>query len=339
MDKMEQQFIAITEKAPRLTMLEEGLAREFLAEYDSYENRVEDGSNVVPMRRCLEKADLLELLDATEGLWDLARVPAQVPVADGVAAALAAEDSESEEEEEEEKEEDVTVFVKLSNEHVVAMLITYLGPNDVVASGELFEAIKMKKDKEPFSARSSATQYLRDWKTTERWCALQMPNEKFLVKKFVWGIHPNRFAKNIDMLCLRKLTLCKRNFMTTFNRNYNARVTLKGAGGMEESKAQAGPPVSGKSVTAGVAPTKTTATLNNPSGSGKPAYIAPGANAQKGVPAKVGEKVCFHCNQPGHIRPDCPLRTPNAAATDKTRGTARLGIMKTKFQIESEDRV
>lgn len=66
-----------------------------------------------------------------------------MPVADGVAAALAAEKNESEESESEEEEEDVKVFVKLSNEHVIAMLITYLGPNDVVASGGLFEAIKI----------------------------------------------------------------------------------------------------------------------------------------------------------------------------------------------------
>ena len=74
---MEQHFIAITEKAPKLTMLEEGLAREFLADYDSYENRVEDINNVVPMRRCLEKADIFELLDATEGivLWQMVRAP------------------------------------------------------------------------------------------------------------------------------------------------------------------------------------------------------------------------------------------------------------------------
>ena len=334
---MEQQFIAITEKAPRLTMLEEGLAREFLAEYDSYENRVEDCSNVVPMRRCLEKADLMELLDATEGLWELAKVTVKASGEGSVASALAAEESESDEEDSEEEEEKEKAYVKLSNEHVTAMLISYLGPSDVVASGELFEALKMKKDKEPFSARSSATQYLRDWKTTERWCALQLPNEKFLVKRFVWGIYPNRFAKNIDMLCVKKLHICKKTFMLMFNRNYNARVTLKGAGGMEESKAPSGPLVTGKSVTAAV-PSKIAATVSSPSATSKANTNGSSAYVQKGTPTKVGEKVCFHCHQPGHIRPDCPLRTPNAAATDKTRASVKLGVMKTKSQIEAEDR-
>ena len=55
---MEQHFIAVTEKAPRLKMLDEKLATEFLRDYDSYENRVERAEDVVPMRRCLEKDDL-----------------------------------------------------------------------------------------------------------------------------------------------------------------------------------------------------------------------------------------------------------------------------------------
>ena len=78
---MEQQFIAITEKAPKLSMLEEGLVREFLAEYDNYENSVEDINNVVPMRRCLEKADILDLLDVTEGItqWQMVRAPGLAP--------------------------------------------------------------------------------------------------------------------------------------------------------------------------------------------------------------------------------------------------------------------
>ena len=60
------------------------------------------------------------------------------------------------------------IYTKLSNEHVIAMLISYLGPVDVTASGEMFDAIRIKRDKEAFSVRSNATQYLREWKTTER---------------------------------------------------------------------------------------------------------------------------------------------------------------------------
>ena len=143
---MEQHFIAITEKAPKLTMLEDGLAREFLAEYDCYENRVEDINNVVPMRRFLEKADILELLDATEGITQcqMVRAPGPAPVAGGVAAALAAEDaSDREEESDKGEEEEDKIYTILSNEHVIAMLISYLGPTDVVASGEMFDGIRM----------------------------------------------------------------------------------------------------------------------------------------------------------------------------------------------------
>ena len=137
---MEQQFIAITEKAPKLTMLDEVLAREFLAEYDSYENRVEDINSVVPMRRCLEKADILELLDATEGIiqWQMVITPGPAHVAGGFAAALAAEEGSAREEEYDMEEDDMLeeeedkIYTKLSNEHVISMLISYLG---VTASG------------------------------------------------------------------------------------------------------------------------------------------------------------------------------------------------------------
>ena len=48
------------------------------------------------------------------------------------------------------------------------MIISYLGPIDFVALGEMFDMIKMKKDKEACLTRSSATQYLRDWKVTKQ---------------------------------------------------------------------------------------------------------------------------------------------------------------------------
>ena len=72
----------------------------------------------------------------------------------------------------------------------------------------------------------------------ERWCALQIPKEKFLVKKFVWGIYPNRFAKNIDMLCINNLKVCKKTFMSIYN--FKARNTLKGAGGMADINVSVG---------------------------------------------------------------------------------------------------
>ena len=59
---MEQRFVVVSETAPQLKELDADSDRKFLREYDSYENRVEEGSEtIVPMRRCLER-DILDLL-------------------------------------------------------------------------------------------------------------------------------------------------------------------------------------------------------------------------------------------------------------------------------------
>ena len=63
---MEQQFIAVTEKAPRLEVLEADKAQKFLVLYDSYAHRNILGGAIVPMASCLERDDLLELLEETE---------------------------------------------------------------------------------------------------------------------------------------------------------------------------------------------------------------------------------------------------------------------------------
>ena len=142
---MEQHFIAVTEKAPRLRELEEGLARIFLRDYDSYANRVESVEDVVLMRRCLEKDDLDELLVATESkILTVTEAPSWKS---GIAAAIAAEDSEdqsgddtSEKESEGNGEEKLNVerfYIRLSNEHVSAMIISYVGPEEVTASAEI----------------------------------------------------------------------------------------------------------------------------------------------------------------------------------------------------------
>ena len=63
---MEQQFIAVSEKAPRLEVLEAVQAQKFLVQYDSYVHRNILGGAIVPMASCLEIEDLLELLEETE---------------------------------------------------------------------------------------------------------------------------------------------------------------------------------------------------------------------------------------------------------------------------------
>ena len=63
------------------------------------------------MMRFLEKADILKLLDACEGiiLWQIVRSPEPAPVASGIAAALVAKEGSEGEEEVEKLEDDDTL--------------------------------------------------------------------------------------------------------------------------------------------------------------------------------------------------------------------------------------
>ena len=73
--------------------------------------------------------------------------------------------------------------------------------------------------------------------------------------KFVWGIYPNRFAKNIDMFCVKNLGVCKKTFMAMYNKYFKVRNTLKGAGGMEGVEVLVGSSTLGRSSTV-MTPTK-----------------------------------------------------------------------------------
>ena len=132
--------------------------------------------DVVPMRRCLEMEDLDELLVATEGKIFT------VTEATSKGAAIAADDSEDQSGDEASEKGGVKIcigkYVRLSNEHVCAMIISYLGPEEVTASGEIFDKIKMKRDAMPFANRSHASSFLREWKNADKWCSLLLPKNK-----------------------------------------------------------------------------------------------------------------------------------------------------------------
>ena len=136
---MEQQFIAVTETAPRLLELTAGKARVFLREYRSYANRVEDPTRAVPMRRLLEADAVEALLEATEGL-----VPWGSPAGErgGLNRHLAAEEAEetgSESEDSDDPKEPRAPMGRLSDAHIIAMIVHVLGPNEVVEAGDIFD--------------------------------------------------------------------------------------------------------------------------------------------------------------------------------------------------------
>jgi hypothetical protein len=171
---MEQQFIAVTEKAPRLEKLETEPVQKFLVLYDSYVHRNILGGATVPMASCLEKEDLLELLEETvdDVLTGEAR-PVLDKSSGGVKGALAAEEapeggegsvgtekrgslisddySSDEEEGQGVRAPRLKRYVRLSTEHVKAMLVKHLGPVTSDASLAILQKIRMTRDEVPFS--------------------------------------------------------------------------------------------------------------------------------------------------------------------------------------------
>ena len=328
---MEQQFIAVSEMAPRLGGLTAGQAKKFLREYSSYANRVENPGNVVSMRRLVESDDLDSLLLAAEGVVKYSN-PGDKPTKVGLDADLDAEreseDSEDEEESHSSRSEHVSIPGRLTNEHITCMIVQLLGPQTVADAGNCFGSLTMKKEEKPFSALSQATQYLRDWKTTEEWCNRQLPKEKFLIKKFIWGVVPRKFASALEMEGFKKLSTLKEKYFAEFRKNLLARQTLVNSGGLEEKEH----------------------TYRETAAADRPKFAA-SAGANKGTNIAVakkdygsspntrdikqtgGEKTCYNCGKVGHIRPNCPLLTPTTvAAKPKTAGYAKLGSMRVPEQ-------
>ena len=229
---MDQRVIVVSETAPRLKRLEASEAREFLREYDSYCNRIAETELPVPMRRLLESDDLEMLLILTQQsvpAEGAPRVPDQVipeaaVVADlgpdlaaeradnGDAVSVGTAGSSSSSSLSGTTVEAIGLPARLSNLHIAAMLVTELGPADVVEAGEIFENIKMSKHDNVYSSMSNALQYIRDWQNAERWCSRHLPRPKFLVKQFIRGVYPRKLKGILEMRGEKKIGCCPGGF-------------------------------------------------------------------------------------------------------------------------------
>ena len=321
---MEQRFVVVSETAPKLKELDADSAREFLREYDSYENRVEGSETIVPMRRCLER-DILDLLLAlTEG--ELFLVPEAAgppePVRNADAAAQPPNIGDIDEVNDNEVNEDAAsgassadtvpdrlapgVFVRLSNEHVVAMLTSELGPVDENNAGMIFEKLTMVKQSVPYANMVEAMKYLRDWKIAEQWCAHHRPKEKFLIKQFIKGIYPKKLRSVLDMHGFKKLKSVRDRFLQEYKVLVRARRALSCTGGLDDEAYSASASSSGtkdgarKPASTEVAKKKTKETTFSASDKTR------GSSSDGGKTA-VAEKTCYNCHQVGHIRPNCYL--------------------------------
>ena len=248
---MKQRFIAVTESAPTLTGLEAELAMKFVEDYDGYRHRNEGQTELVPMRLCLDRDDLDYLLAVTDGqvaFETAVEVPLAVPEGTSLVADLNAEtaggagsnteadvsDDSSSEATTVKIDRDNKKVKRLSNEHVLLMLVIELGPQNVDESHEVFEKLRLKQCEVMFSSMSNAITYIKSWKVALNWCQRQIPKQKFLVKQFIKGLPTQDFKSKLAKKEYNKLDDVMRAFLNDYKAAVNAKKQLKSVGGFTD---------------------------------------------------------------------------------------------------------
>lgn len=341
---MDQRFVVVSESAPQLKAMDSESARKFLREYESYEFRVGDGEAVIPMRRCLEREIIDLLLTLTED--EIIVVPRAVEPPAPVAVAAAAQPVVNEEEEINSEDDDEEVgseatvpdapraMVRLSNEHIIEMLIVILGPINEANAGAIFEKLTMPKDVVAFENLIGAMHYLRDWKIAERWCARQQLKQAYLVEQFIKGVYPKKLRAVLKMHGFRRLQQVKDRFLVEYKASVKARNTLCTTGGIGDDansasasgKGGSGKPKSSEPVPEVVKPKTKDAGTADQDGKTK---------TESGKTGMSG-KTCYNCHQAGHIRPNCPLLNPQASQQKKP---PKLGMMHGGVETNSKSKV
>ena len=322
---MEQRIVVVSESPPRLTEFDAGPARKFLKDYAGYKLRVADLEALVPMYRLVKPEDLETLLECTEeGLRErnirVVRQRAQraardlperqprehVPAAEvaaeegkeavGAREGVPAPDIEEEVLESVGSDEDTVperVIYWLSNEHIEEMIVDLFGPGSQSEAISLLKAIKMSKDV-PFAKLSEATNHRRDWKLMLKWCKNHIPKGKSLVKQFLYSVKPKELATALECLEYENIDHVMDAFVREYKDLVKASKNLTRMGILLEEKAVGKP---------------------NPKKGGtsdaKGEQIVKGAS-EKGQSTLTVVKdkkngLCWNCNSPDHMRPNCPL--------------------------------
>lgn len=117
--------------------------------------------------------------------------------------------------------------VRLSNAHIEAMLVHVLGPESTVEATRLLQDVKMSKDP-AFSRLGIATNYVREWKDTLRWCKNFLPPGKVMVRTFLRKVVPKKLAQTLVDLGLKKIETVMIQFVAEYQRCVKAKNVLTG---------------------------------------------------------------------------------------------------------------
>ena len=367
---MEQQFVVITEAPPQLGSLESEDARHFLKLYHSYENRVGKAA-AIPMRNLIEVNDLEDLILETEELLDAYRAARAAEAAAGLAAAagpgaaIGAEPGPEAEGSEASSDADTVPdenYPHLGNQHIEDMLTAFLGPKDVRETKRVLEEVRIGSTAaQGFERKSVGRRYISDWKLALKWCNNYLPAEREVQKLFVSNVLP---------ICLRETLRLRRyhsmeDLFLIFKIEYDLGVEAqrrvaqsgvvgvtqgphhhggRGAGGGAGGGAGRGHPqgrgphAGGRGFAGRGVPGRGNVHVHQGAGAaGGAGHAAPVAAAVAAPVARaVNVPVCYQCGQAGHIRPNCPLRTP--APANRAARTPRLGsILEERTVLTAED--
>lgn len=217
-------FVLVTEEAPRLRNLEAREAREFLELYDSYENRV---GVAVPMRNCLERQDLDDLVELAA--YEVEVAERQALHGNGPLAAEAEIGPMGQEEEasDAESNSDVTIEApprvaidRRSNAHIKAMLTMVLGPKTVQEVLALLASIKMVRTNR-YSNMTPAFHYIREWKLALEWVATNIRMRE-LTRLFVEGISPIEIQQDMRVIRFESMEAMYEALRVAYRRRTNA---------------------------------------------------------------------------------------------------------------------
>ena len=178
------------------------------------------------------------------------------------------------------------------------MLVQLVGPKNSDQVVLLMKQVRMEKNPEDINM-SLAADYIRRWKDVACWGRRHLLKQKTMIKAFIEGVYPKRLSQSLINEDCRLIEECMTSFLDKFRTWVAAKQTADSYddGEPRRTEEKAKPSVKGGTQSESKAKPKTPDTKSKDDGKAKAPII------------------CHHCQEPGHIRPDCPkLRDSKSSA-------------------------